>query len=62
MEQILATCGAAYAAADPAGNAWTIGNAVIRKTLAWRDDTGLCLAALEHRATGHTWRPATAGG
>jgi hypothetical protein len=57
MEQILATCGAAYAAADPAGNAWTIGNAVIRKTLAWRDDTGLCLAALEHRATGHTWRP-----
>jgi hypothetical protein len=57
MEQMLATCGAAYAAADAAGNAWTIGNAVIRKTLAWRDDVGLCLAALEHRTTGYVWRP-----
>jgi len=57
MEQILATGGAAYAAADAAGRQWTIGNAVIRKTLAWQDGAGLCLAALEHRATGHVWHP-----
>jgi alpha-galactosidase len=57
MEQILATCGAANVTEDSEGRQWTIGNAAIRKTLAWRDGAGLCLAALEQRATGYAWRP-----
>lgn len=56
MEQILATSGAACATADPERLQWTIGNATISKTVAWRDDAGLFLAALEHRATGQIWR------
>lgn len=54
MKQTLATCGSAFVAAD--GWQWTIGNDQIRKTLIWSEDSGLHLAALENRASGHVWR------
>ena len=57
MTQVLATSGAASVIAHAEGDCWIIGNDVISKTLAWQDATGLCLAALEHRATGHRWQP-----
>ena len=37
MAQILAASGAAFATADADAHRWTIGNAAIRKTLAWRE-------------------------
>ncbi|MFO7631434.1 MAG: alpha-galactosidase, partial [Caldilinea sp.] len=57
MEQLLVSNGAAFANADAECLQWSIGNDTIRKTLAWRDGAGLCLVALAHRTTGHTWQP-----
>ena len=57
MEELLAACGAAFVITDSAHTQWTIGNDHIRKTLAWREAGGLCLHALEHGVTGHTWQP-----
>lgn len=57
MEQVLAASGATFVVADASAAQWRIGNASICKTLVWQDGTGLALAALENRITGHAWRP-----
>jgi len=57
MTQTLARSGSAYVSADAGSSQWTIGNERIGKTLAWQEGAGLVLTALEHRASGHTWRP-----
>lgn len=57
MTQTLASSGSAYVNADASPLQWTIGNEHISKTLTWQEDAGLVLTALEHRDSGHTWRP-----
>jgi alpha-galactosidase len=55
--ETLAAGGTAFVSAERGARRWTIGNAVIAKTLAFTEGRGLHLAALEQRATGHVWQP-----
>lgn len=63
MQQVLATCGAAFVIAEADGATWSIGNEQICKTITWQDGTwrdgeGFYRAVLEHRPTGRRWEAA----